>query len=63
MSTDTQKNLIVLQRLEGNDPTHVKGMQVWLAPHTDVIIMFWWALWVGTLLMVLRRLVLAWRKS
>ena len=43
---------IVLYRLEGNDPTHMKGLQLWLAPHADFIVMMWWAVWTLTLITI-----------
>lgn len=57
-----EKKLIILERLEGNEPTHLKGMQEWLAPHTDVLIMFWWVVWVTTLLIVVFRAIKQARK-
>lgn len=50
---EEEKNIIVLQRLEGNDPTQLKGMQTFLAPHTEFIVMVWWVVWVLTFLVVL----------
>ena len=41
--------LIVLRGLSGNVPTHLKGIQVFLAPHVEVLEMLWWVIAVCTL--------------
>jgi hypothetical protein len=46
------KNIIVLQGLEGNHPTHLKGIQTFLAPHADLLVMMWWVVWTLTFLVV-----------
>jgi len=50
---ESDKEIIILGRLEGNDVTHLKGIQHFIAPHTDVIVMFWWILWVSALLIAI----------
>ena len=43
-----EKTQIVLTALEGNDATHLKGMQVYLAPHIDTLIFMWWMVMMAT---------------
>jgi hypothetical protein len=38
--------IIVLKGLEGNDPTHLKGLQTFLEPQVDLIIIFWWTVFL-----------------
>ena len=47
------KNIIVLQELQGNEVTHLKGIQQYLKPFVLEIIIFWWLLWSITLLIIL----------
>lgn len=56
-SMEGEKNIIVLQRLEGNDPTHLKGMQIFLAPYADFLVMMWWVVWTLTFLIVAYKFV------
>ena len=52
-----EKNIIVLQGLEGNEPAHLSGLQVPLAPHVDTLIVGWWIVLVLTTLVVLYKAV------
>jgi hypothetical protein len=49
------KNYIIHPLLEGNAPTHLKGLQIPLAPHLDTMILVWWAIFALTLAIVLFR--------
>ncbi|MBL4644664.1 MAG: hypothetical protein JKX80_02240 [Candidatus Pacebacteria bacterium] len=51
------KNIIILQRLEGNEATHLKGIQVPLAPYTDFLIMLWWFVWIAVLIIVMYKAI------
>jgi hypothetical protein len=44
--------MIVLEGLEGNDPSHLKGMQIYIEPYLDNIIIFWWVVFITTLFIV-----------
>lgn len=52
---ESDKEIIILGRLEGNDVTHLKGIQTWLAPHADILVMMWWIVWVLALVIVVFR--------
>jgi hypothetical protein len=53
----TSKNLIVLKALEGNDPTHLSGMQLYMQEHLTVFTTLWWAMFIITSAVVISRLV------
>jgi len=44
--------LIVLEGLEGNPPTELNVSQKIIAPHTEVIVVLWWALWFVALVVI-----------
>lgn len=39
---EENKELIVLEGLEGNQPTELHGLQKVLAPHYEALAAFWW---------------------
>jgi hypothetical protein len=41
--------IIVVRRLEGNDPTSLNALQEFLVPHLGVISLAWWGVWFLTL--------------
>lgn len=53
-----RKNIIVLQELKGNPPTELNPFQTFLTPHLDLLILMWWFVWVGVLLIVCVRFFL-----
>jgi hypothetical protein len=57
--TDATSTLIVLVGLEGNDPTHLKGLQIFLAPHLDALMHVWQLVFFFTLAYVAVRFVIA----
>jgi hypothetical protein len=40
-ATDTP--ILVVRGLEGNQPTHLIGLQIYLAPHILLLERIWWA--------------------
>ena len=50
-----QQPIIVLEGLEGNQPTQLKGLQVPLAPHVDAFVLVWWTIFFLTLFVVIIR--------
>ena len=46
---------IVLSGLEGNQPTHLKGMQVYLSPHLGALMTGWWIIFFLMLAFILTR--------
>jgi len=48
-----EKELIVLQGLEGNQPTQLYGLQVYLEPHLDSMIFAWWMVMLATVVYLL----------
>jgi hypothetical protein len=61
MNTSTQ-NLIVLRELEGNPPVQLDPLQQFLAPHVEVLIAFWVAVWCGTAIFLLVKLAREYRE-
>jgi cytochrome c-type biogenesis protein CcmH/NrfF len=53
----TTPPLIVLKGLEGNQPTHLYGLQVYLAPHLAMLTALWWIVFVVTLATVVARTI------
>ena len=43
---------IAVQGTEGNNPTSLKGLQVYMAPHVDALMFVWWVLLVIVLSVV-----------
>lgn len=37
--------------------THLKGMQIFLAPYADFLVMMWWVVWTLTFLVVAYKFV------
>ena len=54
------KNIVVLNGLEGNEPTHLYGMQKILAPYAHNIEIFWWIVWVSTLAIIIFKMIKHW---
>ncbi|PIR86567.1 hypothetical protein COU13_00365 [Candidatus Kaiserbacteria bacterium CG10_big_fil_rev_8_21_14_0_10_43_70] len=55
--------VIVLEGLEGNDVAHLKGLQVFLAPHTEALGVLWWVIYFAIFIFVLYKLfVFYWRR-
>lgn len=50
--------IITLKDLEGNDQISLSGLQNWLHPHSESIILFWWTLWILTLLFLLIKFII-----
>lgn len=55
MSTTTPP-IIELTQNAGNAPTSLDPLQTMLAPHTDLIVSFWLAVWVITGIVLLIKL-------
>ena len=53
-----EEPLIVPRGLEGNEPTHLSGLQLALAPHVDVLKMLWALVFVCVLVVVVTRHIL-----
>lgn len=53
--------LVILPGLEGNERTHLEGLQLYLAPHLDFLLVFWWAVFAATIAAVLGVLVKEYR--
>ncbi len=47
--------IMILKGLEGNSPTTLSGLQVYLASHYEILNGFWWIMFAGTLLYVIAR--------
>ncbi|MEN9561342.1 MAG: hypothetical protein RIQ56_615 [Candidatus Parcubacteria bacterium] len=52
MDTNSSQ-LIVLKELRGNNPTHLSGIQPFLAPHIELLTTLWIAIWFATALALL----------
>jgi len=50
-----QANTIVLEGLEGNNPAHLKGLQIFMAPHIGALTASWWLIFFLTLTVVILR--------
>ena len=46
---EMEKEYIITRGLEGNDPTQLKGVQIFLEPYVEYIIVFWWIVFFSTL--------------
>ena len=56
--TDATTTRIVLKGLEGNAPTHLKGLQLYLAPHLELLLQIWQLVFFAVLMYMLVRHVL-----
>ena len=54
-----EKDLIVLQVLEGNAPTGLNTMQSFVEPHVPALVSIWWAIWIVVLVCMFYRFVLS----
>ena len=52
----SQHKLIVLKELRGNAPTHLDPIQQALAPHVQLLINIWIAIWCVTAVFILVKL-------
>jgi hypothetical protein len=57
MEPHDQKNLIVLSSIEGNDTTHLKGIQIFLDGYVGFVLVFWWIVFFCTLTVIIVRTV------
>lgn len=49
----TNDNHIILEGLEGNDPITLSPLQTTMKEHLDLLVLFWWSVWVCVLLYVM----------
>lgn len=55
MSMTDDVPVIVLEGLDGNVPTHLKGIQIYIEPHTSSLIILWWIIFIATVFVVFVR--------
>ena len=52
-----EKEYIITRGLEGNDPTQLKGVSIFLEPYVEYIIIFWWIVFFSTLGVLMYKLL------
>lgn len=55
---DPSVRTVTLRGLEGNPTSHLNALQLAIAPHLDLMVAFWWIVWITTLLYLLSTYIL-----
>ncbi|OGG54193.1 hypothetical protein A2851_00815 [Candidatus Kaiserbacteria bacterium RIFCSPHIGHO2_01_FULL_53_29] len=54
-----EKNILALQCIRGNSVAELTPLQLLIEPYADIIVVFWWILWISVVVYICIRIIAA----